>query len=623
VGRAFQQCADHQVLEPGNADAAREQGIWVDQFLRDAAALCAGGGILGLLVTLPQLSILQDNSALPFPEAGAVAEVIRLGDRGNSQEGPREVAKFASAAGAAALFAGLGAARLIASGCAIGLRIGQATSALGLSFSPGLIGAGYLSGSATGGAILVGILIAWGVAVPLLGSMHPSNAGAFAQASIVWSQDVRLIGAGIMAVAALWTMCRFIARTLFSYRPASRLTATYAIGGSAESRRDRSLEQIAVDWKRSAFPEARESARKQRAGACSVMLNNAAAAAGAITAAFVLLAATFAFADEHWSPMVLVVLAAAAVGAGILLSGPCGHIAGLIGTSSSPISSIGMLGLMAISVLAVGLGQSNGIGHKEVLALSLFFASAIMAMAALSNGAFEGFKTVQLVGIPISGQVLPLSLGILVSAAVTPLILELLYQAYGFAGDSSSLNGNATALAAPQATLMTVIARSVVGGLAHTRALEAGGLLGVALILVEFGLTRMRARVRLPAIAVGFGIYLPLGTAMALVVGAALSFAAESFLARKARKRGAAILDQQRRAAVLSACGLLVGESLAGIAAAVVAVVAGSNNDASPMAGWQIALGLVGIGLQCVLLMGWKVRLRPPRLSSLLAQGNG
>ncbi|WP_270446306.1 OPT/YSL family transporter, partial [Anaeroglobus sp. AF13-6AC] len=92
------------------------------------------------------------------------------------------------------------------------MSFGKVTTQIPLGFSMALLGAGYLIGIASGIAILVGTLLAWGVFVPYLTStLSPAEgqtAAAFAKA--VWAQKVRFIGAGTIGIAAIWTLIKLL-----------------------------------------------------------------------------------------------------------------------------------------------------------------------------------------------------------------------------------------------------------------------------------------------------------------------------------------------------------------------------------------------------------------------------
>lgn len=91
-------------------------------------------------------------------------------------------------------------------------RIGVlASSGYDIAFSLALVGAGHLVGLSVGMAMLTGLVIAWAIAVPILTSMQPAADGVSlaAHTITIWRTQVRFIGAGAIAVAALFTLAKF------------------------------------------------------------------------------------------------------------------------------------------------------------------------------------------------------------------------------------------------------------------------------------------------------------------------------------------------------------------------------------------------------------------------------
>src|SRR5262249_32938003 len=89
-------------------------------------------------------------------------------------------------------------------------RLGtNSASGYDLTFSLALLGAGHLVGLSVGVAMLVGLLIAWAGAIPILTAVYPDPSAALAAHVMpIWTTQVRFIGAGAMAVAALWTLAK-------------------------------------------------------------------------------------------------------------------------------------------------------------------------------------------------------------------------------------------------------------------------------------------------------------------------------------------------------------------------------------------------------------------------------
>src|SRR4029077_10265008 len=196
------------------------------------------------LFTIPLRRAMVRTSDLSYPEGVAAAEVLEVRSRareaiGESASGEAREGLLAVTWGtvASAGLAAFAATRIAAGEVTQFFRVGAATvSGYDMSFSLALLGAGYLVGLSVGMAVLLGLLIAWAAAVPLLTSLAPS-AGAIAdRATDVWTHQVRFIGAGCIGVAAIWTLLKLagpVARGL-----ASTITASRAAKSTTSDRRD-------------------------------------------------------------------------------------------------------------------------------------------------------------------------------------------------------------------------------------------------------------------------------------------------------------------------------------------------------------------------------------------------
>jgi putative OPT family oligopeptide transporter len=201
-------------------------------------------------------------------------------------------------------------------------------------------------------------------------------------------------------------------------------------------------------------------------------------------------------------------------------------------------------------------------------------------------------------------QQIALIVGVAAGAAVIPSVLNLLAHAYGFAGAANVGVVAPNPLPAPQATLITALAQGVVGGNLEWKMIGIGAVVGVALILLDALLGAMN-KLRLPPLAVGLGIYLPMSATMAVIFGALVAKWYEG------RTRSVADPARAERLATLVASGLIVGESLWGVLNAGL-IVAFSKDapiglvpEAFAPAKW---LGLLGFTAIVVWLYRWMVR---------------
>ena len=176
--------------------------------------VCAAGGVLGVLFTIPLRRAMVTHSDLPYPEGVAAAQLLDVGDK--AKGGATAEAREGLWAVIWGTLASAGLAIAAATGYAVSevsrfFKVGAAAATgVNMGFSLALVGAGYLVGLSVGLAMLLGVIIAWGAAVPYLTALMPAAAGVGFEDHIisVWRNQVRFIGAGAISVAAIWTLIK-------------------------------------------------------------------------------------------------------------------------------------------------------------------------------------------------------------------------------------------------------------------------------------------------------------------------------------------------------------------------------------------------------------------------------
>ena len=289
---------------------------------------------------------------------------------------------------------------------------------------------------------------------------------------------------------------------------------------------------------------------------------------------------------------------------GFIIAGVCGYMAGLIGASNSPISGVGILSIVicaSVFALAVTPAEQN---RQALVAISLFVTAIVFACATISNDNLQDLKTGQLVGASPMRQQIALIVGVAAGASVIPSVLNLLAKAYGFAGAPNVNVIAANPLPAPQATLISALAQGVIGGSLAWKMLGIGALVGVGLVLLDETM-RVLKKLRLPPLAVGIGIYLPMSATFAVIIGAILAHWYDG------RGRTMPNPERSQRLGTLVASGLIVGESIWGVINA--GLIVGFSKDAPialvpenfAPAPWLGVLGFVGV---IVWLYAWMLR---------------
>lgn len=552
-------------------------GHWQGFPFWQTLGICAAGGMLGVMFTIPLRHVMVVQSDLPYPEGVAAAEILRVGsaERAQDEAGDdgRAPAKTETGMGdivagglvaAAVSFAASGL-RVLGDGISRWFEVGGAVFRLPMGFSLALLGAGYLIGIVAGLAMLTGLIISWGIAVPILSAMGDMPAGqTLAQyATGLWASQVRFIGAGVIGVGAIWTLA-----TLFM--PMARgVKASFAALTKAGAAR---------------AGQARRTERDLSAGWISAV--TLVLVAVLVVTFQVFLSGAPLSPAGIWKLVAYAVLFAFVFG--FLVAAACGYMAGLVGSSTSPISGVGIVAIVLVSLLMLALGgellsAQNGV--QMAIALSIFSTSAVVAVASISNDNLQDLKTGWLVGATPWRQQVALLIGCVAGAAVISPVLELLYNAYGFA-DAMPREGMdpAQALSAPQATLMLAIARGIFTHQLNWTMILIGMAVGVGLIVVDEIMKRTCRVARIPVLAVGIGIYLPPTVAAPIVVGAVLAWLLEGALRRRAAAAGKPyeqFAESASRRGVLIASGLIVGESLVGV---LMAGIIGASGTEAPLA---------------------------------------
>ena len=506
--------------------------------------VCALGGILGVLFSIPLRRALVVNSTLPFPEGLAAAEVLKAGATGDEaspnaierKRGPLIVLAGALTSAGTAIVTATG---LAGAGLVRFFRVGSGASGVDIGYSLALFGAGHLVGISVGLAMLTGAIIAWGIATPILSQGVTGDVATVALT--VWRTKVRFIGAGAIGVAAIWSLIKLV-RPVIGGLIATARARKAAVTGEHDDR-DISLGLIAL-----------------LSVGCLLMI-------GWLLRDF--LGGT-PLASRTWSLVVGGTVFTLLIGG--FVATVAGYMAGLIGASNSPVSGIGILATVAVAgLLALFWQPSLGPGTTDaLLAFALFTVAVVFSIGTISNDNLQDLKTGQLVGASPWKQQVALIVGVIAGSLVIPPVLDLLNRAYGFPGDPNRAAISADPLPAPQATLISTLARGVLNAQLDWGMIGIGALVGLGCVLIDeiLGLLKL---IRIPPLAIGIGIYLPMSATQPVVVGAVIGW----FYARAMERRSNA--EMAKRFGVLLASGLIVGESLFGVLTAGLIVATGSG----------------------------------------------
>lgn len=538
-----------------------------------AIALC--GGVLGVLFTVPLRRALIVEQPLKFPEGVATGEVLKAGERGGRD------AKFVvlgAVAGAVLKFCqtGLGLAADKVDGA---VSAGRAVFGFGSELGVALLGVGYIVRTNIAVLVFAGGVVAWFLGVPLYmvfadpAQVHDivGSATGYDAADAVWTEQVRYLGVGAMAIGGLWALGSVLRSVINSVRSslrAVRKAGAQRFAETARTERDMPVKYLIYGTLGMAVPVF-------------------------VVFLFVVDRARLQISSGLFIGTVVFGVLFALV-AGFLFSSVSGYMTGLVGSSNNPVSGVTVLTLLVGAGILLGLLsiEIDFTGHEAKAtigaATAVLLAAVVSCAAAIAGDNLHDLKAGYIVGSTPWKQQTMLIVGVVVSALCIAPILAVLYSAYGI-GDSMPRSGMdpGQALQAPQATLMSSIGKGVFGGGLPWPMIGIGAVIAVLLIVLDQILIRRGAGFRTPVLAVAVGLYLPLELSVAMLVGGLIAF----FGDRARRKREGETTDD--RPGLLFASGLITGEALVGIILAI-PFAAAQSADVLSIASWGFGLSESG-----------------------------
>ena len=502
------------------------------------------GGILGVTYSIPLRRALVTNSDLPYPEGVAGAEVLRVGDTSEgAEESSRGLGVIVRGSIASAALYFLNALKAISVDISGVFRVGAGATMMGTSLSLALAGVGHLVGVGVGIAMIVGLLISYGVLLPMRtwgAAVADKDLADFVGAT--FASEVRIVGAGAIAIAAIWTFLKILGPIVTGIRESLASSAKRDAGEEIPlTERDLSMKTVIGVTVGSMLP-------------IGVLL-------------WLFLHGT---SMAHHATGLIIVSILFILLTGLVVASVCGYMAGLIGSSNSPISGVGILVAVTAAALVRTIATTSSPDDvRTLVAYTLFVTAVVFGVATISNDNLQDLKTGQLVDSTPWKQQVALVIGVVFGAIVIPPVLSLMQGAFGFAG---APDAGDDALAAPQANLIKHLVQGVLGGDLNWSLLGLGALIGAVVIAID-EILRRNSKYSLPPLAVGMGMYLPTAVTVMIPIGAALGHLYDRWAERTTNP------ERAKRMGTLMATGLIVGESLAGVVYAGIVVAFGGKAD--------------------------------------------
>lgn len=520
-------------------------GIWQDIEWVDTFLIAILGGLLGTMFTIALRRLFIVEEALPYPEGVACREVLVAGEKGGS--GLIAII-YALLIGAIYGWMVKGfkatAEKLEGAGSAIGTRFYG-----GSELSLALLSVGYIVGLRIASFIFLGGVIGFAILIPIYGLINgfPDVSGDMSYIGVyeykeVYKDQIRFVGVGAMVVGGvytLWSMRKTIGEGL-----GKAFNASKTKGGQLRTEMDLPLDKVMIF--------------------CGILV-------------------AFIFLFYWYATGSLVMAAAGALFLAVVsffFAAVAGYIAGVVGSSNSPVSGMTIATLLfTIGLVWLVGGFMLDMSKSEMMVATMFIAAIVATSAAIAGDVMQDLKTGHMVGATPWRQQTAEIIGVVVGAIVIGPVLSLLHQAFRItptACENNPLKSDPDceyALIAPQAELIGAIVKGAFGGELNLPMVLLGCVIAVILI-----------RLAMPVMSVAIGIYLPLYLSVPIMAGGIISH----ILLSSARLRIDGTLDGSPSAAaevaikdvkdkgVLIGAGFIAGESLMGVLLAVF-IVAGSD----------------------------------------------
>jgi putative OPT family oligopeptide transporter len=563
--------------------------VWDGFYYWQTVVISLLGGILGVLFTIPLRRALLIDKSLRYPEGVAITNVLKA----SASKEKKDMKALISGGAIGALISLFQSGfQILKDSLMYWYQTPQTIFGFGLGLSPALIAAGYIVGINIAISLLVGVVIGWLAGVPIIAYIYgmPQLDNVNDIAISVWRTHIRYLGIGTMLVGGMWTLVTLIKPIMHSLSASFHTIRDTKINGKKQlPRTERDIPVNYVFW-------------------MIVLL---------FIPIFLTISCWIIPGDtdisRHFKTVIAAFSALYVLAGGFIFCSISAYFAGLIGSTNNPVSGLLVSSLLILCLCLLGFFSFiGGIKGYELLGVVLGIGStAIIASGlAISNDTMQDLKVGQMLGATPWKQQLMLILGVIVSALVIPPIFELLYNAYGIGGVFPHPNMNkAQMLSAPQAGMMAAVAQGV-----YTHNLEwpmifTGIVVGSICILIDENLKKLGTR--LPVLAVGVGIYLPLDSSVPVIIGGFLAYLVQKRLSARYRNHSApqeAKMASHRHRGLLFACGVVAGASIMGVVLAIPFALEQSSDALKIMPdGWETLAAMMSI-LVTIGLCGWIYR---------------
>ncbi len=536
-------------------------GVWKKLQFFDSALIMLVGGVMGVLFVALLRRTMVEEKELTFPESVACAEVVKAGQGGSTGAG-----LLFGAMGFSALWelvkngAGLNLVKeqvstwLAFPTAKVGIGGGTASMKGGMvlstpSASSAVVGVGFIVGPRLATIAFTGGLFAWGVLTPLgnflLSNTAPPPGGdaLLNWSSTIWENVIRPFAVGAMIVSAFWTLWGLRKSLVSGLGRSIKDVKAAAAGGPESVRTEKDLDIRLIG------------------GALAVL-------------AVPLVILYWYFTKDFTAALVL---GAVMMVIGFFFVAVAGYLVGLIGSSNNPISGLTLSSLILAALLMLALGVTGSGGVLAVLAV----AGVVCCACGVGGDMIQDLKVGHILGGTPWRMEIGEILGVILAAVALVVPISLLMTQYKIGSPQ---------LPAPQAGLMAMMAKGIVGGQMAWFLVFTGAVFAVTLILIGA-----------PApMLIAVGMYLPLGATFAIFTGGLIRLALDRLVKRKAP----AGTVQAENTGILLASGLVAGEALTAVVLAALLIIrAPKPGESQALVSWGAPSGGWGLVIFPVLAL--------------------
>lgn len=512
--------------------------LWDEIQLLETTIIALLGGLMGTMFTIALRRLFIVEEALPYPEGVACREVLVAGEEGG--EGSQAIL-YALGIGAiyGLVVKGFQATHHKVEGVVdfIGTKLYS-----GMDLSVALLSVGYIVGIRIASFIFLGGVLGFGILTPLYGLINGwgPEYSSLDQFETLWETQIRYAGVGAMVIGGLYT--------LWSMRKSIMNGISKAINPAASN--DEELLRTEID----------------------LPMNFVLAFCG------VIVIVTMLFYWWKTESLVLALAGAAFLAvAAFFFAAVAGYIAGVVGSSNSPVSGMTIATLLFTVALVWIIGDLMlGLSTPTLMLATMLIASIVASSAAIAGDVMQDLKTGHMVGATPKVQQTAEIIGVITGALVIGPTLKLLHDAFGITKTACLREAAETgrscenALTAPQAELIGEIVRGAFVGDMNVQMI----LLGVVIACVLIWL-------KMPVMSVAIGIYLPLSLSVPIMLGGILSYFAfrsahiriDGELRDKPSKEAISAAKDVENRGVLIGAGFIAGESIVGVLVALLIVL--------------------------------------------------